>query len=92
MVGDNCRIPLGGDSLRRHCRCRPPRHVAAQAMDLFTNLRPGKGTLAAYKVLRGKVAHMDRDRELAPDIESVTALIDSDKILKSVERAVGTLL
>ena len=65
---------------------------AAQAMDLFTNLKPGKGTLAAYKVLRGKVAHMDRDRELAPDIESVTALIDSDKILKSVERAVGTLL
>ncbi|MCH8157642.1 MAG: histidine ammonia-lyase [Nitrospinae bacterium] len=65
---------------------------AAQAMDLFTNRKPGKGTLAAYKVLRKNVTHMDRDRELAPDIESVYKLIDNDEILKSVERACGTLL
>ncbi|KMP12027.1 histidine ammonia-lyase [Candidatus Nitromaritima sp. SCGC AAA799-C22] len=65
---------------------------AAQAMDLFTNLKPGKGSLAAYKVLRRNVSHMERDRELSPDIETVASLIDDGEILKPVERACGTLL
>ena len=64
----------------------------AQAMDLFTNLKPGKGTLAAYKILRKNVTHMEQDRELAPDIEAVAKLIDGDDILNSVERACGELL
>jgi histidine ammonia-lyase len=64
----------------------------AQAMDLFTNLKSGKGTLAAYKILRKNVTHMEQDRELAPDIEAVAKLIDGDDILNSVERACGELL
>lgn len=65
---------------------------AAQALDLFTNLKPGKGTLAAYKAIRKRVTHMDRDRELHRDIEAVAALIDEGVILDSVERNVGPLL
>ena len=64
---------------------------AAQALDLFTNLKPGKGTLAAYKALRKHVTHMDSDRELSPDIETVANLIDNDFILNAVERATGPL-
>jgi len=65
---------------------------AAQALDLFTNLKPGKGSLAAYKVIRRHVKHMKRDRELAPDIAAVAALIDNGEILKAVEKATGPLL
>ncbi len=65
---------------------------AAQALDLFTNLKPGRGTLAAYKVLRKHVTHMDRDRELAPDIERAEQLVDGGEIVNAVEKAVGNLL
>jgi histidine ammonia-lyase len=65
---------------------------AAQALDLFTNLKPGKGSLAAYKVIRRNVKHMKRDRELAPDIATVAALIDNDEFLKAVEKTSGPLL
>lgn len=65
---------------------------AAQALDLFTNLKPGKGSLAAYKVIRRNVKHMKRDRELAPDIATVAALIDNEEILNAVEKICGSLL
>lgn len=65
---------------------------AAQALDLFTNLKPGKGSLAAYKVIRRHVKYMKRDRELAPDIAAVAALVDNGEILKAVEKAAGPLL
>jgi histidine ammonia-lyase len=65
---------------------------AAQALDLFTNLKPGKGTLAAYKVIRRHVKHMERDRELAPDIAVVAGLIDNGELLKAVEKVTGPLL
>jgi len=65
---------------------------AVQALDLFTNLKPGKGTLAAYKLIRRHVKPMKRDRELAPDIETVADLIDNEEILKAVEKTTGLLL
>jgi len=65
---------------------------AAQALDLFTNLKPGLGTLAAYKVVRRHVQHMKRDRELAPDIAAVAGLIDNGELLKAVEKITGPLL
>lgn len=65
---------------------------AAQALDLFTNLKPGEGSLAAYKVIRRHVKHMKRDRELAPDIAAVAGLIDNGELLKAVEKVTGPLL
>ncbi|MFQ5443511.1 MAG: histidine ammonia-lyase [Nitrospinales bacterium] len=65
---------------------------AAQALDLFTNLKPGKGTLAAYRLLREHVSHMQHDRVLHKDIESVVGLIDSGAILEAVEKETGPLL
>ncbi len=65
---------------------------AAQALDLFTNLKPGEGTLLAYKVIRDSVPNLETDRILSKDIETVKALIRSGKILKAVEKKVGPLL
>ncbi|GJL77126.1 MAG: histidine ammonia-lyase [Nitrospinaceae bacterium] len=66
--------------------------LAAQGLDLLTNLKPGKGTLAAYEVIRKHVRHMKKDRELSPDIEAIVKILDNGNILDSVERACGKLL
>jgi histidine ammonia-lyase len=64
---------------------------AAQALDLFTNLKPGEGTLAAYRTIRKAVPHLDTDRVLSKDIEATVDLMRSGEILKFVERKIGTL-
>ena len=63
----------------------------AQAMDLFTNMKPGEGTLIAYKIIRDEIPHLEKDRIIAKDIEAMVHLMRSGKILKEIERAVGTL-
>jgi len=64
---------------------------SAQAMDLFTNMKPGEGTLAAYKVIRDTIPHLDKDRILSNDIETMMHLMKSGKILEEVEKVVGEL-
>ncbi len=64
---------------------------AAQAMDLFTNLKPGEGTLAAFKTIRAAISHMDKDRVMYTDISEMVALMRSGKIAAAVEDAVGAL-
>ncbi|MGR9107214.1 MAG: histidine ammonia-lyase [Gammaproteobacteria bacterium] len=64
---------------------------AAQALDLFTNLKAGEGTRAAYAVIRDRVSHLEEDRILAKDIETLSDLLKSEAILEAVEKAVGTL-
>jgi histidine ammonia-lyase len=60
---------------------------AAQALDFRLPVKPGKGALAAYELVRSKVPHMDRDRELHKDIEAVSQLIDSGALLAAVKSA-----
>jgi histidine ammonia-lyase len=64
---------------------------AAQALDLFTNLKPGEGTLAAYRVIRRSIAHLDADRFLAADINAMRDLMRGGDILRAVEETVGEM-
>lgn len=64
---------------------------AAQALDMFTNLKPGEGTRKAYEVIRQCVTHMDRDRFLSRDIAAVKALMKSGRLLRAVEETIGPL-
>jgi histidine ammonia-lyase len=64
---------------------------AAQALDLFTNLKPGRGTMAAYKAIRKHLSHLDQDRVLADDIARMRGLMHTDWILKAVEKQIGAL-
>jgi histidine ammonia-lyase len=64
---------------------------AAQALDLFTNLKPGDGTLEAYRVIRKTISPLEKDRILSKDIAAMTELIRSDRILRAVEKSVGAL-
>jgi len=64
---------------------------AAQALDVFTNMKPGEGTEAAYTMIRGEVPRLDEDRVLSSDIEDANNLMKSGKILAAVEAKVGRL-
>jgi histidine ammonia-lyase len=67
---------------------------AAQAYDLLTlqkKLKAGKGTAAAYQIIRKKIPFLDQDRVLAMDIEAMVTMIKNNEILAAVEKAVGTL-
>ena len=64
---------------------------AAQGIDLFTNVKAGDGTLAAYEVIRSKVDYMKEDRILSTDIAKVKALLEDGSIVRAVEGKVGKL-
>jgi histidine ammonia-lyase len=64
---------------------------AAQALDLFTNLKPGEGTLAAYQAIRRSIPHLDADRFLAADIEAMKELLRNGSVLDAVEAQIGGL-
>ena len=64
---------------------------AAQALDLFTNMKPGEGTLAAYREIRKAVPHLEKDRILSSDISTVKQLMRDRKILNAVEKQIGDL-
>jgi len=64
---------------------------AAQGLDLFTNLKPGEGTRAAYEVIREALPHLEVDRVLSPDIDTMRELMRSGGILAAVEQRIGRL-
>lgn len=64
---------------------------AAQALDLFTNLKPGRGNRAAYDVIRRMIDHLETDRILAEDIVRMRNLMKGGELLGAVEAAVGKL-
>lgn len=64
--------------------------AAAQALD-FREFQPGKGTQAARETIRKHVQHLEVDRPLYPDHNTMKALVKSGEILDTVEKVVGKL-
>jgi len=64
---------------------------AAQAIDFHAPLQCGKGTHAAYRTVRSRIPHLDRDRVLYNDIQKSLGLLLDGNILRSVISAVGKL-
>ncbi|MGQ0562799.1 MAG: histidine ammonia-lyase [Gemmatimonadota bacterium] len=54
--------------------------VAAQALEFLKPLRPGLGVERAYQLVRNLVPALDQDRELARDIEALTAFVHSGRL------------
>lgn len=65
--------------------------AAAQAFDILKPLKPGKGSLAAYEVIRKHVPYMDDDRPLHNDINATAAAVMAGEVLAAVESAIGKL-
>ena len=63
----------------------------AQAMDLFTNLKAGQGTRAAYAVIRQAISSLEKDRILSTDIDTMKNLMAEGRIIQAVEDQVGSL-
>jgi histidine ammonia-lyase len=64
--------------------------AAAQALD-FRDHRPGAGVARAREVIRRHVAHLDVDRPLYKDHNTMAAVMASGEILREVEDVVGSL-
>ena len=64
---------------------------AAQALDLFTNLKAGAGSKVAYGLIRQHIPHLEADRIISNDIEIMYNLIHEGKIVSSVEKKIGAL-
>lgn len=74
---------------------------AAQALDLRARQQGGsakdlpallgKGSYAAYRVIRDRVPFMEKDRPIYRDIDVVLDLVRSGGILGEVEKAIGAL-
>jgi histidine ammonia-lyase len=64
--------------------------AAAQALD-FREFTPGTGVLAARQVIRKHVDHLDVDRPLHKDHNTMKELVRSGEILEAVENTVGSL-
>jgi histidine ammonia-lyase len=65
--------------------------AGAQALDFRAPLKPGKGVQAAYDVVRRHVAHLEEDRPLYNDINTLKEVVQSGEVLDAVEKAVGEL-
>lgn len=64
---------------------------AAQALDLFTNLKAGAGSKEAYGLIRKHIPHLEEDRIISNDIEMMYNLVHGGKIVSAVERKIGSL-
>ena len=64
--------------------------AAAQALD-FREFTPGKGAQVARKTIRKHVKHLQEDRPLYPDHNTMMALVKSGEILEEVQKEVGEL-
>lgn len=64
--------------------------AAAQALD-FREFTPGRGTQKAREVIRKYVKHLDIDRPLYNDHNTMKELVKRGEILEEVGKAVGEL-
>ncbi|MHB1395058.1 MAG: histidine ammonia-lyase [Clostridia bacterium] len=65
--------------------------AAAQAISFRGDVKLGKGTSEAYKVIRKEVTPVDEDRIMYTDMNILDRMIKSEAFVKAVESAVGEL-
>ena len=65
--------------------------AGAQALDFIEGRQPGKGSKAAYDVVRKYVDFLEEDRPIHGDINKMAEVVASGEIVTAVEAAVGEL-
>jgi histidine ammonia-lyase len=64
--------------------------ASCQALDI-RDATPGKGTAIAHKFIRQQIDHLDDDRPLFPDHETMVEILQSGSMLNAVENEIGTI-
>lgn len=64
--------------------------AAAQAIDIRGG-SPGKGVAPAHEIIRNYIDHLDDDRALFPDNDTMVDILNSGEMLSAVEVAIGKL-
>jgi histidine ammonia-lyase len=64
---------------------------ACQALDLLAPHKPASGVNAAFELIRSKVPFADKDRIFSRDVAKIRELIQSNELLKNLEKTIGTL-
>ncbi len=62
-----------------------------QGLEFHLPLQPGRGVIAAYRLVREHVRPLGRDRTLHRDLEAVEKLIRSGSLVAAVEGACGAI-
>lgn len=65
--------------------------AAMQAISFRGDVKLGKGTSEAYKVIRKEVAPVDEDRIMYTDMNIIDGMVKSAALVKAAESAVGEL-
>lgn len=65
--------------------------AACQAIDLRGNRGLGKGTQAAYDIIRNEIPRLREDRVMHRDIDRCEELVVENKLVEAVEREIGKL-
>ncbi|NWE25086.1 HAL/PAL/TAL family ammonia-lyase [Pseudomonas gingeri] len=63
---------------------------AAQALEFQRPLRPGRGTGAAYDMIRTQVPARDEDRDMYPELQAIREMIDDGRLASAIESAMGS--
>jgi histidine ammonia-lyase len=64
---------------------------AAQALDLRAPLQPARGTAAVRDLVRSRIPPSAADRPVAPDLEIAAELVNTGRVRRAAEEAVGPL-
>lgn len=64
---------------------------SAQAIDLRDGGSPGKGTGAAYRLIRSRIPFIERDELMYRHIEDCAMLIKTGELIETVEGEIGSL-
>ena len=62
--------------------------AACQAIDFREGLKLGKGTKIAYDIIRENVSFIDEDKIMYKELDKVSDIIRSEKIIKAVEKEI----
>ncbi|MFC3944030.1 histidine ammonia-lyase [Pseudomonas gingeri NCPPB 3146 = LMG 5327] len=62
---------------------------AAQALEFQRPLRPGRGTGAAYDLIRTQVPARDADRDMYPELRAIRDMIDDGRLARAIENAIA---
>jgi len=64
---------------------------AAQGLDFLRPLKPGRGVLSVYELLRRHVTHLEEDRVLRHDLDRILPLLEDGSLLAAAEGVAGPL-